>query len=391
MVLRAVGIAAMRPRAIWTRSRRPWPCRGNLALSRPVRGCTRSFHVAPALMPPLLFGGLFVALWCWKCTMMVLFQNTIIYNPFLPPNARSLRIDEYLRECGGVQWKEERTKSLDGTEIALCVADVSATKSKAGAVQSPVYILYFQGNMSSLPPRLPDLSWILRRACDVDPSVSYTIVCLSYRGFWTSHDRPSEPGIDLDSQAALQWISHLHETRSAGSDQAKPTVMLWGQSIGCGFATNLAAKGQCPPNLNLAALVLETPFTSVRAMLQALYPQKWLPYKYLGPFLWNHLDSWTNLGMISKRFKETPPGIYIVEAGKDELVPADHGEELYKRCEHVGLAVERRKVRGALHNEAMVKSAGKQALAQSISSAATRAQTPGSLGKRGDVARLGGA
>ncbi|WZH39378.1 Alpha/Beta hydrolase protein [Fusarium acuminatum] len=332
-------------------------------------------------MPPLLFTGLFVALWCWKCAMMVLFQNTIIYNPFLPPNSRSITIDEVSRDCGRVQWREERIKSLDGTEIALCVADVPpVSKQNANEAKTPVYVLYFQvahlnpGNGSSLPPRLPDLSWIIRRAHENETSISYTMVCLSYRGYWTSHDRPSEPGIDLDSQAALRWIAQLHESRSEETDQEKPTVLLWGQSIGCGFATNLAAKGQYPPGITVDGLILETPFTNVRAMLQALYPQKWLPYQYLWPFLWNHLDSWTNLGMIAKRFPETPPGVYIVEAGKDELVPANHGEELLQRCRQVGLPVERQKVRGALHNEAMVRVAGKQALAHSISTAVTRAR-----------------
>lgn len=207
------------------------------------------------------------------------------------------------------------------------------------------------------------------------------MVCLSYRGYWTSHDRPSEPGIDLDSQAAFQWISQSHESKSGKGDGTKPTVLLWGQSIGCGFATNLAAKGQFPPELTIDGLILETPFTNVRAMLQALYPQKWLPYQYLWPFLRNHLDSWTNLGMIAKRFPESPPGIFIVEAGKDELVPANHGEELLERCQQVGLPVERQKVRGALHNEAMVRAAGKQALAHSVAMAVTRAQGPKMLRK----------
>lgn len=229
----------------------------------------------------------------------------------------------------------------------------------------------------------------MRRAHDNEPSVNYTLVCLSYRGYWTSHDRPSEPGINLDSQAALQWIAQLHESRPENADQEKPTVLLWGQSIGCGFATNLAAKGQFPPGIKLHGLILETPFTNVRAMLQALYPQKWLPYQYLWPFLRNHLDSWTNLGMIAKRFPDTPPGIYIVEAGKDELVPANHGEELLQRCQQVGLPVERQKVSGALHNEAMVRVSGKQALAQSISTAATRAREQDSLGEGGDVNNAG--
>ncbi|KAH7153156.1 Alpha/Beta hydrolase protein [Dactylonectria macrodidyma] len=251
----------------------------------------------------------------------------------------------------------------------------------ANHTKTVVYILYFQGNASSLPPRLPDISWILRRVRDAEDSVTYTMVCVSYRGYWTSHDRPYERGINKDCEAALKWISQLHETRSAGTDQVKPVVLLWGQSIGCGFATNLAAKGQSYPNLQLDALILETPFLSARDMLQALYPQKWLPYQYLHPFLWNHLDSWTNLGVIAQRYKGRQPSVYMVEAGKDELVPADHGVGLYQRCEDVGLLVERRKVRGALHNEASVRTEGKNALAQSILLAVTRAQAPGlSLG-----------
>lgn len=113
---------------------------------RPHLGRARSLHVAPFLMPPLVFTGLFVALWSWKCLMMVLFQNTIIYNPFLPPNSRSLTIEEFSRDCGRVKWREERIKSLDGTEIALCVADVPpVSQVSAGEAKHPVYILYFQG------------------------------------------------------------------------------------------------------------------------------------------------------------------------------------------------------------------------------------------------------
>ncbi|KAK7420175.1 hypothetical protein QQZ08_010531 [Neonectria magnoliae] len=310
--------------------------------------------------------------------MMVLCQNMIIYNPFLPPNARSMRIADYAKDCGGILWREERIRSLDGTELALCVSDVSppSRPDDSGRIKTPVYILYFQGNASSLPPRLPDLSRILRRAREADDSVTYTTVCVSYRGYWTSHDRPSERGINKDSEAALQWISQLHEARSVGNDLGKPVLLFWGQSIGCGFATNLAAKGQKDSNLELNALILETPFLSVRTMLEALYPQKWLPYQYLHPFLWNHLDSWTNLGVIAQKYKGKLPGIYMVEAGKDELVPADHCVGLYRRCEEVGLPVERRKVRGALHNEAMTRAEGKDAIAQSIVLAVTRGQAP---------------
>ncbi|PHH70184.1 hypothetical protein CDD80_6174 [Ophiocordyceps camponoti-rufipedis] len=300
--------------------------------------------------------------------MLVLFQNVIIYNPFMPPNARSMRIADFARQCGGIQWREERIRSLDGTEIALCVSEMSPHD----VAHTRVYILYFQGNASSLPPRLPDISWVLRRLKDQNKPISYTTVCLSYRGYWTSHDRPSERGINLDAQAALQWVARLHR-----DSLAKPVVLLWGQSIGCGFATNLAASSDSDTAID--ALILETPFTNTRAMLKALYPQKWLPYQHLWPFLRNHLDSWKNLARIAAKQQFHPPAVYLVEAAKDELVPRDHAAALQRRCQDLGLAVTRISIAGALHNDVMVRKSGKQAIAESISEAVTKAVArPGS-------------
>lgn len=210
---------------------------------------------------------------------------------------------------------------------------------------------------------------------DADTDTEYTLVGLSYRGYWTSHDRPSEPGINQDAEAALRWLSSYHSARCDADTTGEPTFILYGQSIGCGFATNLAATTKAA---HVDAVVLETPFTNTRAMLTALYPQKWLPYRHLWPFLRNHLDSWTNLGTIAKTYADRSPGIYLIEAGKDELVPAEHGELLYQRCKDVWLPVERHKVRNALHNEAIVRPAGKNAIAQSIASAVTRARVDSS-------------
>lgn len=179
----------------------------------------------------------------------------------------------------------------------------------------------------------------------------------------------------MDADASLQWISKLHEQRNgiSATSQHEPLVILWGQSIGCGFATNLAAHADTTSTLPVGAMVLETPFTNTRAMLTALYPQKWLPYQYLWPFLRNHLDSWTNLKTISQREQGHAPSVYIVEAAKDELVPLDHGEMLQNRCQEVGLPVTRYKIRAALHNDVSVRQEGKQRIAESIRSAVANA------------------
>lgn len=165
----------------------------------------------------------------------------------------------------------------------------------------------------------------------------------------------------------------MHKNKHPKS-QRDAVVLLWGQSVGCGFASNLAANTTNESNIPIRGMVLETPFTNTRAMLQALYPQKWLPYQYLWPFLRNHLDTWKNLERVAQNSEDRPMPVYIVEAGSDELVPQDHGEMLSKHCERLGLPVQRYTVRKAFHNDVSIRQAGKQAIAEYIRSAAAAAQ-----------------
>lgn len=106
-------------------------------------------YVPSVLQPPLIFGGLAIALWTWKCCMMVLFQNKIIYMPSLPPNARWEMIEDYARKCGNIKWREETIRSSDGTEIALCLTSVKSKPIEPSVKftnRLPLYILYFQGS-----------------------------------------------------------------------------------------------------------------------------------------------------------------------------------------------------------------------------------------------------
>lgn len=198
------------------------------------------------------------------------------------------------------------------------------------------------------------------------------MVCCSYRGYWTSKGRPSEQGICKDAAAALQWIVSHHDHAVKSLDGTIP-VVLWGQSIGAGVATSLAVQQQLfMSGLSLKLLVMETPFISIRAMLETLYPQKWLPYRYLWPFLRNHLDSFKALGSMKENAGQSglkPSSILILEAGKDELVPKLHGALLEKRCIDLGLQVRKKIVGGALHTEVMVRPEGRLAVVEAIEEA----------------------
>lgn len=149
-------------------------------------------------------------------------------------------------------------------------------------------------------------------------------------------------------------------------------LVLWGQSIGAGVATSAAAalssvtrkeEGGRDRDSTLASpisgLLLETPFVSVRAMLTAIYPQKWLPYRYLGPFLRNHWDSHAALRKIANPVASSPR-ILILQAGQDELVPGGQGVQLEDLCRDLGLDVQRIVVSSALHNEVAAKGQGRR-------------------------------
>ncbi|CCD33806.1 similar to alpha/beta superfamily hydrolase [Botrytis cinerea T4] len=281
-------------------------------------------------------------------------------QPGLPPNSRQETIANYQKECLGIKWREEKIRSTDNTAISLCVAEVSCGSATED-----------QGNAASLPPRLPFLSTVPRKLEKLssahDKSVQYVFVCCSYRGYWKSRGRPSEKGLMKDAEATMQWVKKDLEARpgSNGCD-----IVLWGQSIGAGIVTGLAAKGGIfSDELRLQKLILETPFLGIKAMLETLYPQKWLPYRHLHPFLRNHLDSWKALGEMHERTRKSgskPPRILILQAGKDELVPESHGGMLEKRCSDLVLEVRKEVIQSALHNEVLVRGGGSTIIAEAI-------------------------
>lgn len=305
--------------------------------------------------------------------MMITFQNKIIYMPSMPPFSRSEKLEDYASTCIPVAWTEHSLTSGDGTALKMLEGSIPPKEVESGP-RRQVVIVYFQGNASSLPPRLPYLSSILRLLQQPDGNTQYTLIALSYRGFWKSKGRPNQQGIELDAQAALQWVAERYATAP------NTKVVLWGQSIGAGVATTALAtwldgNPERVSHFPIAGLLLETPFTSLRAMLIALYPQKFLPYRYLGPFMmstWDSVDALSRIGTKLAEAKQvTIQGsggesnsqlrVLLLEAENDELVPKEDATTLYKLCcNHPQLRTEHKVVAGALHTDVMMKNEGKR-------------------------------
>ena len=99
--------------------------------------------IPTVLLPPTVFVGLFISLWTYKCLMMVVFQDKIIYMPSVPPFSRSEKVSDYTAQCRPVEWVEIDINSGDGT--ALKLLEGSITTSSNADVAGNVVIVYFQG------------------------------------------------------------------------------------------------------------------------------------------------------------------------------------------------------------------------------------------------------
>lgn len=126
------------------------------------------------------------------------------------------------------------------------------------------------------------------------------IFMLSYRGYGFSTGRPSEKGLMIDAQAALDYI--LDHPGCQGHK-----IFVYGQSLGGALAIQLVAKNQG----KVDGLILENTFRSMRTLIPSAFP----PAKYLARLCHQIWPSETTLPTIEK----VP--VMFLSGSKDELVP----------------------------------------------------------------------
>ncbi|KAF8417383.1 alpha/beta superfamily hydrolase, partial [Tirmania nivea] len=353
----------------------------------------------PAILSPIVFVGLVATLWTYKCLMMIIFQNKIIYMPGVPLGARRERIEDYAVVCSGIRWKEVQIPTKDGHLLRGAVAEelghivaAGAGKQAGKPYKRRVIIVYYQGNASSTPPRLPMLSSLLlelsRTPHSLEPQVKevlYTVVVPAYRGYWTSTGKPSQRGIEEDGRAIFRFLEKGGYKVHPGNNEdpieldERVELIIWGQSIGANIAMTTLANhmSQCvQPAEKLpspAAIILETPLLSIPEMLIELYPQKWLPYRYLSPFLRN----WWDMQDAAKKLHiagYSPGKISILVAEKDELVGVAQGEKIDSLLQDYFAVegetgqreVKKTVVKGALHVECLLKNQGRREVMDTI-------------------------
>jgi hypothetical protein len=131
----------------------------------------------------------------------------------------------------------------------------------------------------------------------------HDVVAFHYRGYAPSTGSPS--GEALITDAPLVY--------DAAVERVKPRRVIGvGFSIGTGVAAQLSAKRK------LNGLILVTPFDSLKAVAQSMYP--WLP---IGPLFAHEIDAATPL-------KSSHVPVAVIAAERDEIVPGERTAALRK-------------------------------------------------------------
>lgn len=181
-------------------------------------------------------------------------------------------------------------------EITVRTADGIELKSwYAPATSQPFTIVFFHGNADSLYGAAP--------VADPYIAAGYGFLLTEYRGYSGLAGTPTEAGLYSDARANLNWlVAHGVESRD---------IILFGQSLGSGVATEMASE------FRVGGLMLLAPYLSIPKIARIHY--SFFPASYLT------LDRFDN----EKKIGKIHVPVLIVNGAQDEVIPPSQGRELY--------------------------------------------------------------
>ncbi len=212
------------------------------------------------------------------CAFLYIQQDRMLFHPTPPP----ISVPKPVRG----ELETLRLVTTDGLRLAGWFVT-------GGTGRAPL-VIYFGGNAE-------DVSGLIGAA---DRFGGYSLMLLNYRGYGGSEGIPGESALFADALFAFDYAARR-------SDVDPRRVVAMGRSLGSGVAVHLAAHRP------VAAVVLVSPYDSVRALAEAVYP--WLPVRLL---LKHPFDS------LSRAVALRTPLLCLV-AERDSVIPPAHSRRLF--------------------------------------------------------------
>jgi fermentation-respiration switch protein FrsA (DUF1100 family) len=185
--------------------------------------------------------------------------------------------------------------TLDVEELVLRARDGTAVRALWMQPASGArVVVHFHGNGEIAEDALPLARALRERGLGA--------LLVEYRGYGGSRAAPSEEGLYLDADAALDEVA----MRGVGVER----IALWGTSLGTGVAAEMARRGRG------VRLVLVSPFTSLRDV--ASRAVGWLPTALVLPDRYDTLVKAPSLHLPT----------LIVHGDRDDVVPFEMGRTL---------------------------------------------------------------
>ncbi|KAI6024327.1 Alpha/Beta hydrolase protein [Pisolithus marmoratus] len=234
-------------------------------------------------------------------------QNYLIYSGAFLPEPEFRRHEMYARSpvllttSDGVSlwcYLLTQTKEVDHAWLQIPVKHKMSNDEFAATRPT---VLMFHGNGDKYGHiELAHIFYAMR--CNV--------FMLSYRGYGRSEGIPSESGLCIDAQTALDYIL------SHPILQSTP-VILYGHSLGGAVAIHLASQNPS----KIRALILENTFTDLRRVIVHVFP-------ILYPFISLCHEKWDSASKLPLIPLETP--ILMLSGESDKLVPPRHMDKLWE-------------------------------------------------------------
>ena len=220
---------------------------------------------------------------------------------FFPERVDAMLEDQFLFFPERLIYATPAALNLDYRDVRFPAEDATGLHGwyLPGEPDKPL-VLFCHGNAGSISHRLDNLKLLNKHGL--------SIFIFDYRGYGNSLGTTTEQGTYSDVRGAFRYL--VQQGWSADR------MIYFGRSLGAGVALQLALEQ--PP----AALVLESPFTSVAAMGRHHYPLLNLLVGWLVQARYDNL----------RKIEELKAPLWIFQGAKDRIVPPKMAEQLYRKA-----------------------------------------------------------